>query len=101
MEPFTNTELADMHLIYGLAEGNARAAERLFREWYLQKDASDLRMFGNSHPNLCEYGSLRGNRHSEDGSRVTRTPNMLLEFLRTVYNTFCWNKMYSITWSVG
>ncbi|GFV23795.1 hypothetical protein TNCV_959891 [Trichonephila clavipes] len=31
MEHFTNTELADMRLIYGLAKGNARVAERLYR----------------------------------------------------------------------
>ncbi|GFU67639.1 uncharacterized protein TNCV_1643881 [Trichonephila clavipes] len=30
MECFMNTELADRHLIYVLAEGNARAAEKLF-----------------------------------------------------------------------
>ncbi|GFV40451.1 hypothetical protein TNCV_4494081 [Trichonephila clavipes] len=44
MEHFTNTELADMHLIYELAEGNARAAEILYHERYLQRDAPDHRM---------------------------------------------------------
>ncbi|GFW52819.1 hypothetical protein TNCV_2393981 [Trichonephila clavipes] len=34
MERFTGTEPADMHLIYGLAKGNARAAEGLDRERY-------------------------------------------------------------------
>ncbi|GFW52818.1 hypothetical protein TNCV_2393971 [Trichonephila clavipes] len=34
MERFTNTEPEDIHLIYGLAKGNARAAERLYRERY-------------------------------------------------------------------
>ncbi|GFY24772.1 uncharacterized protein TNCV_2689631 [Trichonephila clavipes] len=29
-------------------------------------------MFANLHHNLCEYGSLRGNRLSEGGPRVTR-----------------------------
>ncbi|GFV05415.1 hypothetical protein TNCV_226261 [Trichonephila clavipes] len=28
MERFTNTGMADMHLVYGLTEGNTRAAER-------------------------------------------------------------------------
>ncbi|GFV37234.1 hypothetical protein TNCV_2278081 [Trichonephila clavipes] len=44
MEHFTNTELADMHLIYELAEGKARAAEILHRERYPQRDAPDHRM---------------------------------------------------------
>ncbi|GFX53454.1 hypothetical protein TNCV_4652441 [Trichonephila clavipes] len=32
MERVTNNFLTDMHLIYRLAEGNARAAERLYHE---------------------------------------------------------------------
>ncbi|GFU59255.1 hypothetical protein TNCV_4197801 [Trichonephila clavipes] len=31
----------DMHLIYGLSERNARAAERLYRKKYPHKDAPD------------------------------------------------------------
>ncbi|GFV36958.1 transposable element Tc3 transposase [Trichonephila clavipes] len=42
MECFTNTELADMHLIYGLAEGKAREAERLYRERCQQRDAREV-----------------------------------------------------------
>ncbi|GFW16092.1 isatin hydrolase [Trichonephila clavipes] len=57
--------LADMHLIYGLAEGNARTAERLYRKRYPQRDVPDHRMFANLHHKLCTYGSLRGNRHNE------------------------------------
>ncbi|GFS78084.1 hypothetical protein TNCV_4548731 [Trichonephila clavipes] len=45
MERFTNTELVDMPLIYGLAEGNARAAERLYRKRLPQRVAPDLRMY--------------------------------------------------------
>ncbi|GFT26536.1 hypothetical protein TNCV_3603831 [Trichonephila clavipes] len=41
MDRFTDTELADMHVIYGLAEGNVRAAERLDHERYPQGDALD------------------------------------------------------------
>ncbi|GFV65478.1 hypothetical protein TNCV_1737151 [Trichonephila clavipes] len=44
MERFTNTKLADMQLIYGLAERNVRAAERLYRERYPQRDALVHRM---------------------------------------------------------
>ncbi|GFW51866.1 hypothetical protein TNCV_1187981 [Trichonephila clavipes] len=44
MERFTNTELTDMHLIYGFSEGNARAEERLNCERHQQRDASDHRI---------------------------------------------------------
>ncbi|GFT40632.1 hypothetical protein TNCV_3008061 [Trichonephila clavipes] len=51
-----------MHLIYRLAEGNARAAEKLYYERYPQKDAPDILMFASLHQNLCEHESLRGGR---------------------------------------
>ncbi|GFV95285.1 hypothetical protein TNCV_4586601 [Trichonephila clavipes] len=59
MGRFTNTELADMLLIYDLEE------EGLYRERYPQRDAPYHQMFANLHHNLCGYGSFRGNRHSE------------------------------------
>ncbi|GFT71525.1 dynein beta chain, ciliary [Trichonephila clavipes] len=62
-ERFTNTDLVDMHLIYGLAKGNARASEGLYRENYLQRKASDPWMLTNLHQNWFEYGSFRGNRY--------------------------------------
>ncbi|GFV63180.1 hypothetical protein TNCV_1022371 [Trichonephila clavipes] len=65
MDRFTKFKLADMHLIYGLEEGNARAAERLYRERYPQREALERWMFTNSHRNLCEYGLLLVNRHRE------------------------------------
>ncbi|GFV57741.1 hypothetical protein TNCV_4463391 [Trichonephila clavipes] len=57
MELFTNTELADMRPIYGLAEGNAQSKERLYRDPH--RDAPDRLMFASLYHNLCEYGSLR------------------------------------------
>ena len=86
MDIFTNSELADMYLMYVLAEGNARAAARLYREKYPQRDVPDHRMFSNLHHNLSEYGSLRSNRQSEGRPRVTRTPNMEQNALDTVSN---------------
>ncbi|GFV56939.1 hypothetical protein TNCV_1869801 [Trichonephila clavipes] len=41
-------------------------------------------MFTNLHHNLCEYGSLRGNRHGEGGPRITRTPSTEHNVLDTV-----------------
>ena len=65
-----------MHLIYGLAEGNARTAEILYRERYPQRDSPHCQIFTNLYHNLCEYGPLRSNWYSEGGSRVSRTPRM-------------------------
>ncbi|GFY31472.1 hypothetical protein TNCV_4990311 [Trichonephila clavipes] len=37
-------------------------------------------MFANLHHNLCEYGSLRGTRHSDGGPRILTGHGI---------NTFC------------
>ncbi|GFX00469.1 hypothetical protein TNCV_2091191 [Trichonephila clavipes] len=63
MKPFTNTELADMHLIYRFAEENAQVEEILYRKMYQHRDVY-LRIFA-----LCL--------------------TMVLRFLRTVSNPFC------------
>ncbi|GFX48733.1 DUF4817 domain-containing protein [Trichonephila clavipes] len=88
MERLTNIKLADIHLIYGLEEGNVRPAKRLFCEMYLQRDEPNHRMFTNLHHNLGDYGSIPGNKHSEGEPRVTRSPNILLIFFRA-YPTHC------------
>ena len=36
------------------------------------------------HHNLCEYGSLRGNKHSEKGLQVTQTPSFEENMLNIV-----------------
>ncbi|GFU59413.1 hypothetical protein TNCV_2299661 [Trichonephila clavipes] len=82
MELFTNTYLTDIPLIFGLADENAQAAERLYRERYPQRDG--CQMFINLHHNLREYGSLRGDRHSESESRVLRTSSMEQNVLHAV-----------------
>ncbi|GFV81524.1 hypothetical protein TNCV_52481 [Trichonephila clavipes] len=88
MERLTIAELADMHLIYGLAEWNVRAAERLYRERDSHRNAPDCRMFANLHQNLCEYGSLRGNRNSEDGPRIPTGNNIHILF--HAWHKMCW-----------
>ncbi|GFV68544.1 hypothetical protein TNCV_3129991 [Trichonephila clavipes] len=44
MKHSKNTKLTDMHLIYGLTEGNARATEILYRDRYPQRDAPNNRI---------------------------------------------------------
>ncbi|GFW33772.1 hypothetical protein TNCV_4052211 [Trichonephila clavipes] len=83
MERFTNTQQADLDLIYELAEGNARAEEGLYCIRSPQRNASDHRMLTKLYHNLSEYGSLRDNRHTDGGLRVTRTPSR--EQQRTSY----------------
>ncbi|GFV59098.1 hypothetical protein TNCV_649871 [Trichonephila clavipes] len=89
MERFTNTELADIHLIYEFLKGNARSAERLYHEKYPLRDALDHLMFANLHRNLCEYGSLRGNRHSWGWPRIS-TDHGIRHISFYAWNEKCW-----------
>ncbi|GFU31608.1 hypothetical protein TNCV_1235021 [Trichonephila clavipes] len=59
MYRFTNSELADIHFIYGLADGNGRAAVRLFRERYPTWRQPNHQTFARVHQNLVERGSFR------------------------------------------
>ncbi|GFV67765.1 hypothetical protein TNCV_4624451 [Trichonephila clavipes] len=73
-----------MHLIYGLAKGNVRAAEKLHRERYPPRDATNRCMFPNLQHSLCKYGSFRGNR---DTARAFPSANPHICKL-DVYKTF-------------
>ncbi|GFW39682.1 hypothetical protein TNCV_3188531 [Trichonephila clavipes] len=56
---YTNTELADIHFIYGLANLNGRVVIWLYGERYpARRQPNDL-TFNQVHPNLAEHGSFR------------------------------------------
>lgn len=71
MQRYTNGELADMHFVYGIAEGNGRAAERIYRERFPDRHQPHHSLFARVHRNLCNYGSLRSSRTSEGRPRST------------------------------
>ncbi|GFW75279.1 hypothetical protein TNCV_4189341 [Trichonephila clavipes] len=58
MERFMNTELADMHLIYGLAKRNVRAAEKLYHERYSE---GSLRVTQTTSMEQSELDTVRRN----------------------------------------
>ena len=62
MERFTNAELADMHMIYGEAGGNALLAVRMYSDTFPNRRVPGHRFFTNLHLRLRETGSLRPNR---------------------------------------
>lgn len=55
---FSTEELADMHLVYGLAQGNGRAAHRLYTERFPMRRAPHHTLFARLHQNLRERGSF-------------------------------------------
>lgn len=84
MEQFTNTEMADMHIVYGEVHCNGRAAARLYAERYPNRRAPNYRMFANLHRNLCEYGTFSKSAQDTGRTRMTRTPALEEEILRRV-----------------
>lgn len=59
MERFTWAELADMHLAYGAAEGNAVAAEALYVRRFPGREVPDRRFFQTVDRRLRETGNLK------------------------------------------
>ncbi|GFU39274.1 hypothetical protein TNCV_3811201 [Trichonephila clavipes] len=82
MEHFTITAVADMHLIYGLAEGNAREAEGLNCKRYPQEKKVPQRLRNQSEMALKCLFEFRPDR------RTTMTPRhrQLLSFREEVRN---------------
>ena len=72
MERFTNAELADMHMMYGAAGGNALRAVRMYRDTFPNRQVPGHRFFTNLHRRLCESGSLRPNQRFNGGRPADR-----------------------------
>ncbi|GFS76946.1 hypothetical protein TNCV_3756211 [Trichonephila clavipes] len=54
-----NAELADIHFIYGLANGNGRVAVQLYGERYPTRRQSNHQTFTRVHQNLVEHRYFR------------------------------------------
>lgn len=64
MNNFTNTEMANMHFIYGLANGNAEEARRIYQDRYPNIVIPCAKTFRTLHARLCETGSLNKRKGS-------------------------------------
>lgn len=68
----SNEELADMHLAYGAANGNARQAATLYQERFPNRYVAGHRMFASIHRRLCEHGTFSVNRRDVGRPRAVR-----------------------------
>lgn len=76
MVNFTNNEMADMHFLYGMAHGNARAARRLYHERFPQRPVPNTQTFINIHARLCETGSFKKSTNPIGRPATVRTVQM-------------------------
>lgn len=69
-EKFTNTEIADMHIMYGAENGNIREA-LLYGERFTQRWFSNPKIY--IHQQLCETGSFNLFRSDAGPARMAKT----------------------------
>ncbi|GFV48916.1 uncharacterized protein TNCV_1343251 [Trichonephila clavipes] len=85
MDRFTNAELADIDLMYGAAQGNDAAAERMYRERFPGRERKhpDRRTFERIHRELRTSGTFYASRRETD---IGITPSLEKKLLNTVDN---------------
>ncbi|KAJ4438949.1 hypothetical protein ANN_14903 [Periplaneta americana] len=83
---YSNQELAEIHFMYGKADGNAALARRLYQERYPQRQCPDRKTFVRLHYRLCEYGKFDSPGLGRGGPRST-TPEVQEEILEAVNMT--------------
>ncbi|GBM66756.1 hypothetical protein AVEN_200133-1 [Araneus ventricosus] len=84
MATYSNQEKADMHFMYGLANGNDLEAERLYRQRFPRRHVTDRKMFERLHRCMCETGSFVTGMHDTGRSRCVRTPQVGEDILHGV-----------------
>ncbi|KAJ4433294.1 hypothetical protein ANN_15553 [Periplaneta americana] len=83
---YSNQELAEIHFMYGKADGNAALARRLYQERYLQRQCPDRKTFVRLHYRLCKYGKFNSPGLGRGRPRST-TPEVQEEILEAVNMT--------------
>ncbi|KAJ4435156.1 hypothetical protein ANN_23732 [Periplaneta americana] len=83
---YSNQELAEIHFMYGKADGNAALARRLHQERYPQRQCPDRKTFVRLHYRLCEYRKFNSPGLGRGRARST-TPEVQEEILEAVNMT--------------
>ncbi|KAJ4449127.1 hypothetical protein ANN_00522 [Periplaneta americana] len=83
---YSNQELAEIHFMYGKADGNAAPARRLYQERYPQRQCPDRKTFVRLHYRLCGYGKFNSPGLGRGRPRST-TPEVQEEILEAVNMT--------------
>lgn len=85
---FSNSELADMHFVYGLARGNGSEAKRLYREMYPnRRQPASGRFFQNLHLRLGVHGSFSTPRGGQGHATHLDIDTEVLEMVEENPNT--------------
>ncbi|GFS51873.1 uncharacterized protein TNIN_183261 [Trichonephila inaurata madagascariensis] len=84
MTSYTKQEMADIHFIYGVADGNALEARRMYGERFPSRRLLKRKTFERLHRRLRETSSFVSGMHNTGRTRSPRTleleEHVLLEF---------------------
>ncbi|KAI5711842.1 hypothetical protein M8J75_003493 [Diaphorina citri] len=84
---FSFEELTDIHFCYGLADGNANLARRLYQDKYPNRHLPNNRTFTSVHTRLRERGTFKTNHGGNSGrERTTREVHVEEDILEAVDN---------------
>lgn len=72
MEYYSSAEYTDIHFMYGVADGNARLAARLYAERFPNRRHPSHKVFVAVHNRLRESGQLKGNMNVTGRPRSVR-----------------------------
>ncbi|CAL1262564.1 unnamed protein product [Larinioides sclopetarius] len=86
MHQYSNLEKAGIQIMYGVANGNAREAVRLYRLSLLNRVLPDRRIFQRLHGQPSETGSFLGQRQDTGRPRTSRMTNRVEAILEAVDN---------------
>lgn len=71
---YSNAEMADMHFVYGLSNGNSLEACRRYAEMFPDRVAPHHTLFARLHQRLRESGTFNHRKHDCGRQRDVRTP---------------------------
>ena len=83
---YTISEMADMHFMYGKANGNSLRARRFYSEQYSNRRIPSTRMFVRIHQRLRETRSFEIRANDRGRNRTVRTALIEERILRRVEN---------------
>lgn len=81
---YTNSEMTDIHFMYGRSKSNASKAARLYHVAYPNCRQPSRRMFSKIHQRLREIGQFESNLVDCGRPRLVRTPAFEENILRTI-----------------
>ncbi|KAB7494155.1 Nucleosome-remodeling factor subunit [Armadillidium nasatum] len=94
---YTNSEMCDMHFVYGRANGNSLAAMRLYEEMYPNRVIPHHTMFARLHQRLGETGSFKKLTNGNGRPRTVSTPDVEEQVLQELEDSPTTSKQYSFS----